>query len=242
MRPVMLDLFCCAGGAGEGCQRAGFDVVGVDVEEQPRYPGRFIRADVFAFLESSEGVELVNGAAAFHASPPCQGYTTMSVKHRGRATVADERPRDIARTRDALVKAARGRPWVLENVAGAARELRRPLLLSGGMFGLRVHRPRLFEVGNASVPPLPRARAPRDAVGVYGTRPDGRRLWTRSDGSELRCVASVEEGRAAMGIARPLEWREVAEAIPPAFTEYVGRHLLHALPAMWPESWNDTPF
>jgi len=224
---LLLDLFCCAGGAGEGYQRAGFEVVGVDVVEQPRYPGRFIRADVFAFLASSD--PLIDEAVAFHASPPCQGYTTMSAKHRGRATVADERSRDIGRTRDALVEVADGRPWVMENVAGAAREMRAPLLLSGGMFGLRVHRPRLFEVGNASVPPLPRARAPRDAVGVYGTRPDGRRLWTRRDGTELRCVASVEEGRAAMGITRPLEWREVAEAIPPAFTEYIGHHLLSAV-------------
>ena len=223
MRPVILDLFCCAGGGAEGYTRAGFDVIGVDIVGSARYPGELLVGDALAVV-SDPGV--LRRVVAIHASPPCQGYTQMPAKHRGQGTLSDTRKRLICAVRTALVRA--GKPWVIENVPGARRAMIDPVILTGGQFGLRVHRPPLFE-SSFPIPSLPTAPPPPDCVGVYGRSPDGRRLWTRADGSELRCVSSVEEGRAAMGISRPLAWREVAEAIPPAYTEHIGRALMASL-------------
>lgn len=208
-RPRLLDLFCGAGGAAMGYHRAGFDVVGVDVVDQPRYPFEFIQADATEFP--------LDGFDAIHASPPCQAYTTMNNRH------GSSSPPLIAQTRELLE--ATGVPWVIENVSGALSQMRSPIELTGEMFGLRVHRPRLFESNIALLAP---ARPPRqlDPVAVYGKQ-DGRRLWTRADGSELR-VANVETGGAAMGIDW-MTWDELREAIPPAYTEYIGGFLLDAL-------------
>jgi DNA (cytosine-5)-methyltransferase 1 len=116
-------------------------------------------------------------------------------------------------------------PWVVENVPGAARGMRTVIILHGGMFGLGVYRPRLFESNVLLLAPPDRGR-PVHSIGVYGERPDGRRLTNRKDGP--RAARSVEEARQAMGI-NWMDWRELCEAIPPAYTEWIGRQLLAAV-------------
>ena len=219
MKPRLLDLFCGAGGMARGYQMAGFYVVGVDINPQPRYAGdEFVQADAMAFP--------LDGFDAVHASPPCQAHTTMSNRYRGQGGVADDHPDLIALTRERLM--ASGAMWVIENVMGARKLMRDPIRLSGGMFGLGVERPRLFEASvGLWAPPYVRAKNP---VGVYGARPDGRRLWTRSDGTEQRAARSVQEGARAMGIDW-MEWRELAEAIPPAYGLHIGRQLMAHLEA-----------
>jgi DNA (cytosine-5)-methyltransferase 1 len=213
----LLDLFCCAGGAGMGYHRAGFEVVGVDIAPQPNYPFEFHQGDALKYL-AQHGHEF----DVVHLSPPCQGYTTMSNKHR---TAQAAHPRLIEPARAAAVAA--GLPYVIENVAGARRAMHSPMKLSGGMFGLGVDRPRLFE-SNVPLTP-PRHRKADSVVGVYGPL-DGRLLWTRRDGTQLRAARTLAEGQRAMGIDW-MRWHELTEAIPPAYTEHIGRQLLAHLTA-----------
>lgn len=214
-RPRLLDLFCGAGGAAMGYHRAGFDVVGVDIRPQPQYPFEFHQRDVTAMRPWA-----VSGFAAAHASPPCQAYSTMSNRWG-----SDSRAL-IAETRHLLDRI--GVPWVLENVPGARRHLVDPVRLTGEMFGLGVHRPRLFETNwlLMGCPPPPRQT---DAAAVYGKN-DQRRLWTRTDGGSLY-AATLERGRAAMGVDW-MGWDELREAIPPAYTEFIG-HQLQAFVEVW---------
>lgn len=214
-RPRLLDLFSCAGGAAMGYRRAGFDIEGVDIVPQPRYPFTHHVGDALEFFAAHW-----REFDAFHASPPCQGYTTMSNRYRGQGGPTDDHPLLIADVRAAFT--ATGRPYVIENVDGARKHMRSPLRLTGGMFGLRVERPRLFETNVLVMQPHPKP------IGVYGRHHDGRRLWTRSDGTELRCASSLQEGRNAMGIDW-MEWAELTEAIPPAMTEHIGGYLIDAL-------------
>jgi DNA (cytosine-5)-methyltransferase 1 len=211
-RPVLLDLFCGAGGCSVGYHRAGFDVVGVDLHPQPNYPFRFVQADALDYLREHGG-----RFDAIHASPPCQAYCTMNNRH---GSAAPPRLPDTL-----ALLAASGRQWVLENVAGAKSALAREwtVRLTGEMFGLRCHRARLFAASFFLMAPPQPKRQPAPAA-VYG-KLDGRRLWTRKDGSEHRAVRTLAEGRAALGIDW-MEWDELREAVPPAFTEFVGRQLL----------------
>lgn len=214
----LLDLFCGAGGAGVGYARAGFDVVGVDVEPHPSAPFRVIEADALQVLTDAA---FLSGFDAIHASPPCQGYTTMSNRHRGQGGRADSHPDLISWVRIGLE--AWGGPYVIENVPGARSEMRDVVRLRGGMFGLRVDRPRLFESNvPLTVPPNVRVI---DPVGVYGKHHDGRRLFTRKDGSIQRAAATLAEAQQAMGIDW-MEWDDLREAIPPAYTEHIGAQLL----------------
>ena len=213
-RPKLLDLFCGAGGAGMGYHRAGFDVVGVDIAPQPHYPFEFHQADVMVQFDDGIYEAGFGPFDAVHASPPCQGYTTMNNRH------GSSIPKLIEPVRGLLV--ASGLPYVMENVPGALRALRSPLELTGEMFGLRVHRPRLFESNVLLLSP-PRSRRQADPIAVYGKN-DGRRLWTRADGSELR-VADLETAREAMDMPWA-DWDGVKEAIPPAYTEWIGCQLL----------------
>ena len=202
-----------------GYHRAGFDVVGVDIEPQPHYPFRFRQQDALEALEYFLPTE-PGGFDAIHASPPCQAYTSM-----GNRWQSPTSPPLIAPVRELLE--ATGLPWVMENVAGALRDMRSPIELTGEMFDLGVHRPRLFESNvMVLVPPRPPRQA--DPAAVYGKN-DGRRLWTRKDGSELRC-ASLEEAQGAMGMDWA-DWHGTKEAIPPAYTEFIGQQLLAHLKA-----------
>jgi DNA (cytosine-5)-methyltransferase 1 len=213
---MLLDLFCGAGGAAMGYHRAGFDVIGVDLAPQPHYPFPQIQRDAL------EIVSMIRGNwAAIHASPPCHDFSTASgvaKKHHG-AEYVDL----IAPTRAALI--ATGLPYVIENVATAP--LISPARLCGSSFGLNIRRHRLFETNWMlwSVPcdhgwqtPRFRSLASQQAkagrlstvVGVHGN--------TQYAGEfQIRCQA--------MGI----DWMtndELCEAIPPAYTEHIGKQLL----------------
>lgn len=223
MKPRLLDLFCGVGGAARGYQWAGFHVTGVDINPQPDYAGdEFIQADAIEFA-----ADLCDGYPwefdAIHASPPCQAFTTMSNRWRGAGGKADSHVNLIAQTRELLEMSRR--PYVIENVPGAKAEMRSPFTLSGGMFGLAVDRPRLFE-SNVFIFTY-RAPKPVDPIGVYGKAHDGRRLFTRADGTEQRAASSLQEARAAMGMDWG-DWDGVREAIPPAYTEWIGRQLMLA--------------
>jgi len=222
IRPKLLDLFCGAGGAAMGYHRAGFDVTGVDNRPQPRYPFTFIQADAMTFP--------LDGFDAIHASPPCQAFTQMSARWRGKGTKADIHP-DLLTPTLAILRTL-GLPYIVENVQGAKAHMRATLVLHGGMFRLGVHRPRLFE---ANVLILA-VRTPQtlSPLGVYGAKPDGHTTYRYRDNgnykgkSLIRTAKSVEEAREAMGIDW-MTWDEIREAIPPAYTEYIGVQLLEHL-------------
>ena len=222
MKPRLLDLFCGAGGAAMGYHRAGFDVVGVDIAPQPNYPFEFHHADALYVLEGWPDSILHAGFDAIHASPPCQAHTTMSNRWRGNGGRADEHDDLIPAVREHIK--ATGLPYVIENVPGARSSLESPYVLTGEMFGLGVHRPRLFETSFSML--VPQKPPPHPAsIGVYGKAPDGRLLWKRVDGTEQRAAVSLEQARTAMGIDW-MGWRELAEAIPPAYTEFIGHQLI----------------
>ena len=214
----VLDLFCGAGGAAMGYHRAWPDaeIVGVDLHEQPRYPFAFMRMDV------GLATSLIDPSSFdfIHASPPCQAHTTMSNRWRGAGGRADSHTDYIGTVRQWIIST--GLPYVIENVPGARAHLRSPVTLSGGMFGLGVERARLFECSFPVV--VPSFVKVDDPIGVYGKHHDGRRLFTRKDGSEQRAARTLEEGRQAMGIDW-MEWRELAESIPPAYTQWLAEQL-----------------
>jgi DNA (cytosine-5)-methyltransferase 1 len=222
VRPRLLDLFCGAGGCGVGYQRAGFDVVGVDKEAHPSSPHLVMVADA---LEVLDDWGFCSTFDVIHASPPCQAHTNASNRWRGAGGKADSHPDLVGPVRAAL--RVIGKPYVIENVVGARNAMRDVVILHGGMFGLGVHRPRLFEVSVPIGAPL-YAPAPVGSIGVYGVKPDGRRLYTRTDGSEQRAAKGLAEGQRAMGIDW-MEWHDLTEAIPPAYTQWIGEQLLAVL-------------
>jgi hypothetical protein len=218
MKPVLFDLCCGAGGATKGYQDAGFYVIGVDINPQPHYIGdEFYQADALA-------VDLA-GAAAVHASPPCQFATTMSNKVRGKGDPLNGHLNLIPPMRSKLLATAL--PYVIENVPGARRWLKPSVALHGGMFGLGVQRPRLFEC-NFPLDRPPLASKVENPVGVYGKHHDGRLLWKRADGSEQRAAHSLVQAQLAMGMDWG-DWHGVKEAIPPAYSRWIGTQLMSHL-------------
>lgn len=213
-RPLALDLFCCAGGVAEGLHRAGFQVVGVDIEPQKNYPFAFIQADVMNISFANFGL--------VWASPPCQGYSDMQ-----HAPGAKEHPRLIDPVRNKLIRAKV--PYVIENVEGAAWALRDPVTLCGSMFdlgaqGCQLQRHRLFECSFPVEQPGCRHDGP--VIGVYGGH-----ARKRSASAGGRGTRDVWEGghRTAASAAMGIDWmtlNEMSQAIPPAFAEYIGRAAL----------------
>lgn len=213
-RPRLLDLFSNAGGATRGYQLAGFEVVGVDIDPQPDYCGdEFHQADALTFP--------LDRFDAIHASPPCQGYSTQTADR-------SKHQRLIPQVRERLQAA--GVPYVIENVEGARKELHNPFRLCGSSFGLDLRRHRYFESNVLIIAPpcdhswqtprfrsldmsMVRAGRLASVVGVHG--------HINYPGEfELRCKA--------MGI----DWMRndnLVEAIPPAYTEHIGRQLMAAI-------------
>lgn len=227
----LLDLFSGAGGCARGFQRSGFYVVGVDINPQPNYAGdEFHQADALDVLRlllsggTWEGYVLAD-FVAIHASPPCQAYSaSQSMPGSGKHEAL------IEPTRDLLDRT--GLPYIIENVVGAP--LRDAVVLCGAAFGLRADghdlaRHRLFETNwpMGLVPPCAHGSAP--VIGIYGDRAKtsrGATLAIRS--SRWSRPQSLAVGGEAMGIDW-MTWRELREAIPPVFAEFIGEHLMQVV-------------
>jgi DNA (cytosine-5)-methyltransferase 1 len=204
-RPRLLDLFCGAGGAAMGYHRAGFDVVGVDNRPQPRYPFPFVQADALAFLAAAN----LASVAAIHGSPVCKRWSAATP-----AWAREGHPDQIAPLRKLLLRT--GKPWVIENVPRSP--VRPDLKLCGCMFGLpKLRRERWFETSWRAFDLRQGCQHRGEVISVVGGG-DGR----------------TGEWRSAMGI----DWmgkRQLNQAIPPAYTEYIGRQLLEVLRETPPE-------
>lgn len=214
-RPRLLDLFSGAGGSARGYQLAGFHVTGVDIKPQPRYAGdKFVQADALTFP--------LDGFDAIHASPPCQFHAGLT-NVRGSQ---DNHANLIPQTRQRLQCA--GVPYVIENVMEARAYLRDPVMLCGSAFGLALKRHRLFET---TFPLMSPGCAHGAHPKKYRIRQHGREIVTAfcyvfGGGQAGQPVATWRE---AMGI----DWMtvdELSQAIPPAYTEFIGQFLLAQIP------------
>jgi DNA (cytosine-5)-methyltransferase 1 len=228
-QPWAIDLYCGAGGAGEGLRRAGYRVLGVDVNPQPRYrAGEFLQMSVLdltpSFLAAFDGI---------WASPPCQAHTSLKTMHNARPHL------DLIPETRALLMAS-GRPWIMENVPGA------PLInatrLCGTMFGLgfedaELRRHRDFEASFPLVAPGLCKHGERDVIGIYGGHVRNRRrcrtIGIYGEGvrdSRRKFDKGVADFSIGAGrIAMDIDWMTVAElsqAIPPAYSEFLGRQML----------------
>lgn len=218
----ILDAFCCIGGASAGYRTLGAHVTGVDLVARPEYAGdEFVQGDAVEFIrEHGREFDFV------HASPPCQGEGAPAKgTNAGRAATA-EHPRLIRPTREALE--AIGRPYVIENVAGS--EVRKDVRLCGEMFGLGVIMHRYFELGGWSMPnpPHPRHRG-RVRGWRHGEYFDGPYVAAYGSGGGK---ATVAEMRAAKGIDWSTDHFALREALPPAYTTFIGRALAAHLKAV----------
>lgn len=198
--PILLDLFCKAGGAGMGYRLAGFDVVGVDRDPQPNYPFEFVQADAIEYLkENGDRFDVI------HASPPCQAYSNAA------KIMKRDHPDLVDATRQAMPE----KPWIIENVEGSP--LRDPIMLCGHSFGLGTYRHRLFESSVKLTAPKHRNHDKRTTKMGRPPKP----------GEMMHVVGNfsgVKQARIAMGI----DWmtqNELREAIPPAYTHFLGLQL-----------------
>ncbi len=214
----LLDLFCKAGGAAMGYHRAGFEVVGVDIDPQPRYPFEFHQADALTYP--------LDGFDVIHASPPCQAYCALKTMRNKR-----EHPELINSTRDKLNNS--GKPWIIENVFGSP--LVNPIMLCGSHFncnsgGYYLRRHRYFE-SNFLLLAASKCSHNHPTVGVYGCKARDiakeKRHYAKpkeTRGKPIGVVLSKEIAFGAMGI----DWmnqKELSQAIPPAYSEFIGRQL-----------------
>ncbi len=216
-RPLLLDLFCGAGGAAMGYHRAGFDVIGVDIEPQPNYPFTFVQGD---WRRQLWKLSYAHDVAVVHASPPCQRYSDLAHRNGN----GDDWPDLVDDVRDQIADFR----YVIENVEGAP--LRDPITLCGTMFReTRVIRHRLFESNVRIV--APKVHPPHPLVFTHDKRKahygklDQNVDYVQVTGGGNCTVANK---RDAMG----MPWAtgaECNEAIPPAYTEFIGRQLIDQL-------------
>ena len=235
-RPILLDLFCGAGGTAMGYHRAGFEVVGVDIKPQPHFPFRFIQADALEYL-TEHGHEF----DVIHASPPCQAFSVMR-----RCRWPERKHPDLLTPVRELLERT-GRPYIIENVVGAP--LINPVMLCGTLFGLQtkagsqLRRHRLFEIHPPLLVMTPQCRHATEAsvIGVYGggQHPQRRRypstigVFGHAGGTSRRDYPdmdgfSTNDRRDAMGI----DWmtgKELSQAIPPAYTKFIGEKIMNNL-------------
>jgi len=199
--------------------RAGFEVTGVDIKDHSQnFPGCFIKGDALAYLETYG-----KNFDAIHASPPCQGYSkkvkTCSSKYS--LTKGKDEPRLIRATRERLK--ATGRPWIMENVMGSREVLQGSLLLCGVMFNLPTSRHRLFESSELIPQPIhPKCRG-------VAKRYAADKGWNWRDMSVTgkgRRAGTTERWREVLDVKHTMTQSELAECIPPAYTEYIGKILI----------------
>lgn len=212
-KPRLLDAFCGAGGAGMGYHRAGFEVVGVDIKPQPRYPFEFHQGDALEFIERY-GREF----DVIHASPLCQPFTPLV----NLPNVTKKYPDLIKPTRKLLKYI--GKPYIIENVPGSP--LINPLMLCGSMFpGLRVYRHRLFECNPSIYWP------PASCNHSYKMPPSKGVYHTLKDYDFITCAGHHFEAKSGR-IAMQIDWmtrKELSQAIPPAYTEWLGKQILEQI-------------
>lgn len=249
-KPLLLDLFCGAGGSAMGYHRAGFEVVGVDNKPQKRYPFRFIEADALDYV-AGHGWKY----AAIHASPPCQAHSRITPDKSKHVDL-------IPSTRYWLE--ALGLPYVIENVPGAAKVLRNPIMVCGADFGLKVYRHRFFEsnIMLLAMPHVPhRDNTPRAGHGIsskgfISVTSGGKSLEVKVNPAARRrsglygvsakgfvSIAGHFTGLDYCKKAMGIEWMtaaELSQAIPPAYTFFIGQQLIRAVQGKAPavETWN----
>lgn len=224
MRPLLLDLYCGAGLAADGYAEAGFDVIGVDVEPQPDYPYRFVRADALAFMEHLG--ELIAATVVprlpdvIHASPPCQLFTRA--QHLRDAQGSKARTLDLLTPTLEMLTRWHGL-WVVENVPGSPG-MEGSVVECGSAYGLGVRRHRLFK-SNAELSGVTcRHKEQGRPWGVYHVPGD-------SIPKGGRTAVDVEHGRRVMGTTREIPWEALKEGVPPSYTSHVGRQLMDLLPS-----------
>lgn len=221
----LLDLFCGAGGAAMGYHQAGFtDIVGVDIVPQPDYPFEFYQADA---LDADQMFDFCT-FDLIHASPPCQAHSALTKgTNSGR-----QYPDLIAATREMLLNGCDfgPTPWVIENVAGAP--IRHDVMLCGEMFGLDVIRHRYFEMHElALAQPEHLVHRGRVRGWRHGEYHDGPYIAVYGKGGGKGTVA---EWQQAMGIDWTDNRKAIAEAIPPAYTHWIGSSYLGTESPRWP--------
>lgn len=210
----LLDLFCGAGGAAMGYHRAGFDeIVGIDIDPQPDYPFEFVQADALHVASHWD----LDSFDLIHASPPCQAHSALT-----KGTNAGRRYVDLIDATRWHLGIEASTPYIIENVAGAP--IRKDLRLCGEMFGLGVIRHRYFELGRWQVTqPAHLAHRGRVRGWRHGTYHDGPYLAVHGEGGGKGTVA---EWQAAMGIDWTDNRKSIAEAIPPAYTQWIGEQFI----------------
>lgn len=203
MKLKCLDLFCCGGGAGMGYHQAGMEVVGIDIANQPKYPFEFVKCDAIKYLlDHGKDFDLI------HASPPCQGYSNLTP-----LSAKGNHDKIIHIVRDALIKI--GKPYVIENVAGARKDLKDPIMLCGSMFGLRTQRHRYFETSFSLVAPCECDHS--EIPLLVTTASKASRALRKRLGMKPKTVKNAP-------MAYGIDWMgfsELKEAIPPAYTKYI---------------------
>ena len=209
----LLDLYCKAGGASRGYQLAGFEVVGVDIKKQKRYPYEFIQADC---LELMKDMEFLRSFDVITASPPCQTHSITQHLRNAQGKSTDKIDL-IPQTREALI--ASGKPYVIENVPGSP--LINPIQMCGSHFGLKVRRHRRFESNLPLIGSPCKHKEQGKPVGVYGSMKDE----IPGGGHTAK---TIEQAREAMGIDWMI-WGELVEAIPPVYTETIGKQILSVI-------------
>ena len=210
----LLDLFCGAGGAAMGYHRAGFEVVGVDINPQPHYPFEFHQADALEYP--------LDGFDVIHASPPCQKWSKASYIHRKNGKIYRDY---LTPTRKRLQQW--GGVWVIENVIHAP--LIDPIRLCGLMFDLKVFRHRDFESSISLEKPDHVSHKGKKIGEGYFSVAGGAGRW-KSWGTVYRNISkgTAGEWRDAMGISW-MTRKELTQAIPPAYTKFIGKQLMKML-------------
>jgi hypothetical protein len=222
-RPLLLDLFCCAGGAGMGYHRAGFEVHGVDCVPRPNYPFTFRQADALTYLAELIASGEIRRYALVHTSPPCQDKCALTVGTNRSRGWGGSHTDLVAPTRELLVRT--GLPYVIEQPNGRA-EIRKDLWLCGEMFGLGVIRHRNFELGRwSTLQPAHVKHRGRVRGWRHGEYHDGPYVAAYGNGGGKPTIPELQQ---AMGITWTHEREELTEAIPPAYSHWLANAFLRS--------------